>query len=130
MHKSRRFARIEDLATWIPDASKPAKWTTQRAILLCVHIGLSAGVLLMNIAFAASSIYNFQMDSYTGQYFAGKCSSVKVANRWIHLGINVLSSLLLLSSNYCAQILMVPTREEVDRAHARKAWFDIGAQSL
>ncbi|KAK7606527.1 hypothetical protein JOL62DRAFT_330454 [Phyllosticta paracitricarpa] len=128
--KRRRFAHVEDLATWIPDASKPAKWTNQRAVLLCIHMCLATGVLLMNIGFAATSIYNFQMNSYTGQYFAGNCSSVKVANRWIHLGINALSSLLLLSSNYCSQILMAPTREEVDRKHAKKDWFDIGVQSL
>ncbi|KAK8215845.1 hypothetical protein IWZ01DRAFT_180291 [Phyllosticta capitalensis] len=125
----RRFARIEDLATWIPDTTNPAKWTTQRAMMLCIHVGLSTAVLLLNIGFAASSIYNFDMETYTGQYFAGSCSSVKVANRWIHLAINVLSSLLLLSSNYCMQILVAPTREEVDEKHKNKDWFDIGVQS-
>lgn len=98
-------------------------------MMLCIHVGLSTAVLLLNIGFAASSIYNFDMETYTGQYFAGSCSSVKVANRWIHLAINVLSSLLLLSSNYCMQILVAPTREEVDEKHENKDWFDIGVQS-
>lgn len=70
------------------------------------------------------------MNTYTGQYFAGSCASVKVANRWIYLAMNVLSSLLLVLSNYGMQIMVAPTRGEVDRAHENHDWFDIGVQSL
>ena len=49
---------------------------------------------------------------------------------WLHLAINVLSTLLLGASNYCMQCLTSPTREEVDRAHSRHIWLDIGIPSV
>ena len=48
----------------------------------------------------------------------------------IHLGINIVSTLLLGASNYCAQLLVAPTRSEVDRAHEKKDWLDIGVPSF
>lgn len=41
-----------------------------------------------------------------------------------------MSTLLLGSSNYCAQLLTAPTRSEVDTAHEEKDWLDIGVPSL
>lgn len=55
---------------------------------------------------------------------------MKNHNLGLHAGINALSTLLLGSSNYCAQLLAAPTREEVDEAHGKKEWFDIGIQSF
>lgn len=48
----------------------------------------------------------------------------------VHFGINVVSTLLLGSSNYCAQLLAAPTRSEVDTAHDKGDWLDIGVPSL
>ncbi|KAL9626699.1 MAG: hypothetical protein Q9164_007815 [Protoblastenia rupestris] len=38
--------------------------------------------------------------------------------------------MLLSSSNYCMQILSAPTRKEIDNAHARRKWLDIGVPSV
>ncbi|KAG9196600.1 hypothetical protein G6011_01721 [Alternaria panax] len=43
--------------------------------------------------------------------------------------INALSTALLGASNYCAQLLVAPTRTEVNNAHKDKRWLDIGIQS-
>ncbi|KAM7207248.1 hypothetical protein V8F20_002310 [Naviculisporaceae sp. PSN 640] len=58
------------------------------------------------------------------------CATVKTQNMVIHLLINVLSSILLSGSNYCMQCLMGPTRQTIDKVHARKKWLDIGLLSF
>ena len=65
-----------------------------------------------------------------GPHNGGTCDSVRFYNRWLHFLINALSTILLGASNYCAQLLVAPTRKEVDRAHGDKRWLDIGVQSF
>ncbi|KAL1638769.1 hypothetical protein SLS58_008583 [Diplodia intermedia] len=60
----------------------------------------------------------------------GDCKEVKRLGVWIHLAINVLSSLVLGGSNYCLQCLSAPTREEVDKAHAEGSWLHIGVPNI
>jgi hypothetical protein len=62
--------------------------------------------------------------------YTGDCKRVETTDTWIHLAINALSTLLLSGSNYCMQCLSAPTRAEVDAAHARKKWLDIGVPSI
>ncbi|KAJ5894097.1 hypothetical protein N7495_005788 [Penicillium taxi] len=62
--------------------------------------------------------------------YQGNCGTVKRWDLGLHLIINVLSTLLLAASNYCMQTLVAPTREEVDKAHARGKWLDIGGASI
>ncbi|KAF2155261.1 hypothetical protein K461DRAFT_110724 [Myriangium duriaei CBS 260.36] len=47
-----------------------------------------------------------------------------------HLLVNVLATGLLAASNYAMQVLVSPTRYEVDKAHARRKWLDVGLPSL
>lgn len=61
--------------------------------------------------------------------FEDECHKVSKLNTWLHLLINVLSTILLSASNYCMQCLSAPTRSEVDRAHAKGSWLDIGIPS-
>ena len=60
----------------------------------------------------------------------GSCETTKTATLWAGLAINILSTLLLSASNNCAQLLSAPTRRDVDRAHAKSSWMDVGVQSL
>jgi hypothetical protein len=54
---------------------------------------------------------------------------VRQYNRWMYFCINALSTVLLGASNYRAQLLVAPTRNEVDEAHSKHAWVDRGIQS-
>lgn len=58
------------------------------------------------------------------------CARLRVDNTLFHLWINVLSTMLLGASNYCAQLLLAPTRDQIDEAHGRQKWLDIGIQSF
>lgn len=55
-----------------------------------------------------------------------------LVSRWntaLHVLINALSTLLLSTSNYTMQVLSSPTRDDVDAAHAKGRWLDIGLLS-
>lgn len=56
----------------------------------------------------------------TGILLEGDCDQIQRTNTSIHFLINILSAILLSSSNYCMQCLLAPTREEIDRAHKKK----------
>ncbi|KAJ0108093.1 hypothetical protein J7T55_007212 [Diaporthe amygdali] len=61
---------------------------------------------------------------------ADDCSKVSLLNTFLHLLLNIASSLIIASSNFFMQVLNSPTRAEVDQAHACKRWFEIGVPSL
>ena len=60
----------------------------------------------------------------------GDCSKTKKLSLWLHLAINILSTLLLGASNYCMQCLSSPSRAEIDSAHSQHVWLDIGVPSV
>lgn len=90
----------------------------------------AAAVLLINIGLTiwASTLNGLSNGIATVQN--GSCQKTRNLSLWLHLAINVLSTVLLGASNYCMQCLSSPTREEIDRAHARRIWLDIGVPSL
>jgi hypothetical protein len=110
--------------------------------------GLMFLVLLINIIFLAWATRTYTAQARIGTIPVGSCQRTKDLNTWLHLAINVLGTAMLGGSNYCTtndpfmsrvgeaddeagmQYLCAPTRAEVDRAHAVKAWTDIGIMSL
>ncbi|KAF5344560.1 hypothetical protein D9757_014882 [Collybiopsis confluens] len=68
--------------------------------------------------------------SAIGVVFQGDCDKVDQYSIVIHLVINILSTVLLGASNYIMQTLCAPTRDEVDSAHEKGIWLDIGLQSI
>ncbi|KAF5366495.1 hypothetical protein D9757_012166 [Collybiopsis confluens] len=85
-------------------------------------------VLLINITILIlSAIYT---GGVIGVAFEGNCDTVERYSIGIHLIINVLSTALLGASNYTMQILCAPTRADIDRAHEKGIWLDIGLQSF
>lgn len=64
-----------------------------------------------------------------GVLHEGSCTDVRNLNVITHLVINILSTVLLSGSNYCMQCLSAPTRQEIDREHAKRNWLDIGVLS-
>ncbi|PUU75534.1 hypothetical protein B9Z19DRAFT_1067337 [Tuber borchii] len=89
-------------------------------------------VLLINVILtiyvATNSKYN--MKSGIGTLYEGGCHTSRRIGLWLHLAINVLSTLLLSASNYTQQCLVAPTRSEIDAAHAKRRWMAIGVPSL
>ena len=59
--------------------------------------------------------------SDTGTYMLAEASheDMNTINTWTHLGINILSTIILAGSNYSLQVLLAPTRESIDCAHSK-----------
>ena len=87
-------------------------------------------VFLLNLIVTLWATQHFDVQNGYGTLIDGDCSKTRKASTWIHLAINVLSTILLSASNYCMQILTAPTRSEIDRAHAQGRWLDIGVPSV
>lgn len=62
--------------------------------------------------------------------FEGSREATERKTKWIHFYINVVSTLLLSASNYSMQFLSAPNRKDTNRAHARRAWMEIGVLSF
>lgn len=87
-------------------------------------------ILLINVVLMVYMNVAFQkMDGFPVIY-RGKCAAVERQNSIWHLALNVLSTGLLSASNYAMQLLSSPTRPNIDRAHARGHWLDIGIPSI
>jgi len=57
------------------------------------------------------------------------CKSIASSSSYLHGVINVLSAGLLAGSNYCMQCLSSPTRDEIDAAHSRDSYLNVGILS-
>ncbi|GLB20877.1 hypothetical protein AtubIFM61612_010825 [Aspergillus tubingensis] len=62
--------------------------------------------------------------------YKGSCDRTKAWTTGLHLLINVLSTIVLGASSYCMQCLTAPSRADVDRAHGKRVWLDIGVASV
>lgn len=95
----------------------------------------AASVLALNIIFTitacAIAFSKFRQPfSASATLSTGNCTSIKNTTIGLHLVINVLSTLLLASGNYCMQGLVAPDRKSVDKMHAQRNWLDIGTTSI
>jgi hypothetical protein len=96
--------------------------------LLCVLV--VAASLILNISVTAWASATFGLSGGIGTIHRGPCPSIRHTGLWLHIGINILSTIMLGASNYSMQCLSSPTRSEVDKAHANRTWLDIGIQSI
>lgn len=80
------------------------------------------------IHFKRSPDQIFQQQHRTCSHW--RLRSYQVACNRIHILINIVSTLLLGASNYCMQTVSAPMRQDVDNAHARGKWLDIGIPSV
>ena len=90
----------------------------------------SAMVLLINLTATIWGVKKFGITDGLGTFQTGDCGSTSRLGFWLHLIINALSTLLLGASNYSMQCLSSPTRSEIDRAHRKYIWLDIGTPSV
>lgn len=58
------------------------------------------------------------------------CGQIRSIDSRFHYAINVIATVLVSASNYNMQCLTAPTRNEVDAAHKRRRWLDIGIHSI
>jgi hypothetical protein len=91
---------------------------------------IASSVAIINIVFISWAIATSGVHGDLGTLQEGSCHQTNVLTLWIHLAINILGTLLLGASNYSMQCLSSPTRREIDRAHNKGIWLDIGVPSI
>ncbi|GLA89221.1 hypothetical protein AtubIFM56815_003693 [Aspergillus tubingensis] len=87
-------------------------------LLALIAIGISYSQSANSHGFLSTELYN------------GNCT---LSSRWatvIHVVINLLSTTLLEASNYAMQCVSGPSRTDVDKAHRKRSWLDIGVMSF
>jgi len=92
----------------------------------------------LNCAIAASIVFLINLiatiawatNTDSGVLFRGDCDRARKINAVLHVIINLLSTILLSSSNYAMQCLSSPTRMDINVAHSRGQWMDVGVLSV
>ncbi|KAF2850823.1 hypothetical protein T440DRAFT_530336, partial [Plenodomus tracheiphilus IPT5] len=89
----------------------------------------ATSVLLLNVIVYVWVTKNpglIKSDDLIGTLLQGSYEKVRRLNIWVHLLVNILSTLLLCGSNYCMQVFIAPNRSDLDHAHAKRIWLHIG----
>ena len=98
--------------------------------MLYLQIGVASSVLVGNVIWTSWMIIKHGTNNGIGTITSGNCDVSYGLNSGLHALINVLSTLLLSASNFSMQLLVAPTRGEVNKAHRRNGWFNIGVSSI
>lgn len=104
---------------------RPTSWKSAACFNCIVLMCLALPVLVLTISTTKShgleKIFMFR---------EGACNQISKINKGLHLVLNVVSSLVLASSNFFMQILNAPNRNEIDKAHKKGTWLEIGVPSI
>jgi hypothetical protein len=101
-------------------------WRKALVLAICA----SVTILGCNVAFGVWALLHGELARGIGTLAEGQCSIIANHSLFAHLLINAASTTLLGASNYTMQCLAAPVREDIDRAHQRGDWLDIGIPSL
>jgi hypothetical protein len=117
---------VKQIAEVVKARNERQKWRT--SLYLFALLGFA--VLVINTTFLVWALRTKGTTDGVGTLYEASCDATKRANIGVHLLINILSSALLAASNYCMQCLSAPTRVEIEKAHRKGSWLDIGIPSL
>ena len=111
--------------TWSPNSRRSMTriWFALLVLVLLINIILTVVLYAKSAeAVGVGSLYRIISTDH--------CKSMERQIILFHLGINVLSTVVLAASGYFTQFLSSPTRSELDRLHARGKWQLIGIKSI
>lgn len=112
--------------------NKSRSWI--KGVYLCGYA--TTGLLLSNLIFVSvaggfsSKFPGTGGSSNSKVIYDGSCDMAGRWNTGLHIIINIISTCTLATSNYCMQTLVAPTRDEIDIAHAKCRWLDVGGSSF
>lgn len=132
------YAKVEMLSKYIPelDDKNPRAITlrvkmAKRGTMLRLQLASALFVVAASFAMTIWSITAFSPNSQgVGTFFAGNCTRVSRLNSGIHAVMNIFSGILLSSGNYCMQLLVSPSRDEIDEAHSKGISLRIGVPNV
>ena len=132
-----RFASLKLLRPWFPESDPNHKraqtfrtWRSRRNTVFLTYSVTAVLIFLINLTGTAVLRRKWGSNDDINDIFQGDCSRTEKISAGLHVIINVLSTLLLGASNMCMQLLVAPTRSEIDKAHKDFVWLDIGVPSF
>ncbi|KAJ6088467.1 hypothetical protein N7486_009728 [Penicillium sp. IBT 16267x] len=113
--------------------SKTLAWhLSRRPTALGIQLLLTIFILAINITVTVYGRlkYGGPIDAVSTTIYTGSCDKADQYGAAVHFLINLLSTAVLGASSFSMQLLVAPTRAEVDKAHRQQKWFDIGITSF
>ncbi|KAH6690706.1 hypothetical protein F5X68DRAFT_253656 [Plectosphaerella plurivora] len=128
----------ERIREWIGLPAKPKRDGQDDADLMSKRIEMirnqaimAVCVVTLNVAITAWAIVYYPPEGQgVGTFYTGACPTASAINSAAHVVLNALSTIFLGAGNYCMQILVAPSREEMDKAHKLGKTLEIGVPSL
>lgn len=105
----------------------PTGW--RRTAIVNITLAYLCDVVLSILLAVSVSRPNASLTSST-IIFNGDCGLSTALNLLLHLFINIISGVILASSNFFMQVLNSPSRKEIDKVHRWLRSVDIGVPSL
>ncbi|KAK3689186.1 hypothetical protein B0T22DRAFT_440679 [Podospora appendiculata] len=133
--QAKKFAKVDTLSQWFPQIKEDGNndwriWLSRRSRALLLQLGIVGIIFVTNLALTIFAVSQYGSEKGVGLIYQGDCNTVKTLDQWIHLLINLLGTGMLSASNYCMQLQAAPTRANVNDAHNRGKFLDIGVPSL
>lgn len=131
MRKTGWLARIQNpFKEWLRvnvTPHLPGGWRTAALVntILTAIVSIIMTVVSV-VALVKAGGFNRPLVFFTGTCGATGASALNAA---LHILVNILSTAMLASSNMFIQVLNAPSREDVDKCHARGSWLEIGVLS-
>ncbi|EEU37270.1 uncharacterized protein NECHADRAFT_22243, partial [Fusarium vanettenii 77-13-4] len=91
------------------------------------------GALISLVLHIVLAVWIPTLDSFhngVGVVSSGSCRTAGIYSTLIRVGTTAVSTLLIGGSNYCMQCLTAPTRKDLQKAHDKGIWLDVGVQSI
>jgi len=99
-------------------------------LVVIINITFVGLVLLVHIAFLIWIYTNLQIRHGVAEISSGTCPHTSRVAAYAHFATNAFAVLLFAVGTHASQILLSPTRSEVENAHARDRWLHIGVGGL
>lgn len=112
-----------------PSGIKPRKWL--EGVRLCGYAtssDMALNIILIIIAGWITSRHSGGFKSAT--LYQGSYSTAKKTTIGLHLVTSVPNTIILAASGNCMQGLAIPSKGEIDRAHAKRMYLHVGTNSL
>lgn len=128
----QRFAKhVPVLRSLVDTVPKKPGLMEKRTSMLRNQALIAVAAASLNLAVTVWAIVVFPRDSNgVGLFYEGSCRTASAVNSAAHVVLNAISTLFLGAGNYCMQIQVAPSREEMDKAHAKGKTLEIGVPSL
>jgi hypothetical protein len=132
------FGSVQLLSPWFPQIVENEEvaitWRTRlkrRRVVLWSCFTLGSMICITNLVLTLVSwIHVGVSNDQISTIFEGDCRTATRLDTGLHVLINILGTLLLSASNLALQLVVSPTRHDVDVAHKKGVWLDIGVPSF